>query len=138
MFFFKCVIFNIGSTKIVVRNVTCHLQKCKWRLTWKDFFTICFWFIMSIIMCFSGLKVLVTPLLAGLLEAEPVREWKFDTFFQNATSLVKKLPVNVFFTHGCLCLKVYLDPDARYKLVRCFFSIFCFCNVYVTSKTRNI
>ena len=36
----------------------------------------------------SGLKKIVTPLFAGLMEVDPQRMWNFDRFFQEVIALV--------------------------------------------------
>ncbi|KAF5301658.1 hypothetical protein FQA39_LY10705 [Lamprigera yunnana] len=49
----------------------------------------------------AGLKKIVTPLLAGLLEADPVRIWSFDKFFNEVTNLLTR--------------KVFIHPDELYE-----------------------
>lgn len=44
-----------------------------------------FYFISSV---FRGLKKIITPLFAGLMEVDPQRMWNFDRFFQEVTAIV--------------------------------------------------
>lgn len=43
-----------------------------------------------------GLKKIVTPLLAGLLEADPKRIWTFERFFREVTSILSCKVVHFF------------------------------------------
>lgn len=42
----------------------------------------------------AGLKKIVTPLLAGLLEADQKRIWSFDTFFNQVTNILSRKVIN--------------------------------------------
>ena len=43
---------------------------------------------MFISSVFRGLKKVITPLFAGLMEVDPQRMWNFDRFFQEVTAIV--------------------------------------------------
>ncbi|XP_042862364.1 inhibitor of nuclear factor kappa-B kinase subunit epsilon-like isoform X2 [Penaeus japonicus] len=62
-----------------------------------------------------GLRKLVTPLLAGLLEVDPQRMWNFERFFQEVTMILSKKVVHVFFVNKVQPLTVYMDPEHRYE-----------------------
>lgn len=65
-----------------------------------------------------GLQTLVTPLLAGLLETEPLRIWTFEQFFASVTkiSLAKKTQTWVWHVHSCQLLRIYLVIKVTYFL----------------------
>jgi len=62
---------------------------------------------------FSGLKQLITPIFARLLEADPMKVISFEEFFQNVESIVRKRVVHVFCSHTWNCLKVYIDANNK-------------------------
>lgn len=63
----------------------------------------------------TGLKKIVTPLLAGLLEADPARIWSFEKFFSEVTSLLMRKPVNIFYINSATNIKVFIHPDETYE-----------------------
>lgn len=64
-------------------------------------------------MLSQGLKDVVLPMLAGLLETHPERSWSFDDFFDEVMRLKEKLIFNVFDSCHCRLLKVYVDKHAH-------------------------
>ncbi|XP_060659911.1 serine/threonine-protein kinase TBK1 [Drosophila nasuta] len=61
----------------------------------------------------QGLKTLVTPLLAGLLEENRDKTWSFDRFFQEVTLILRKRVIHVFFTNRTTSVEVFLEPDEQ-------------------------
>ncbi|XP_053957435.1 serine/threonine-protein kinase TBK1 [Anastrepha ludens] len=61
----------------------------------------------------EGLKTLVTPLLAGLLEKNREKTWSFDRFFQEVTLILRKIVLHVFFTNRTTSVEVFLEPDEQ-------------------------
>ncbi|XP_023932417.1 serine/threonine-protein kinase TBK1-like [Lingula anatina] len=62
----------------------------------------------------KGLKLLVTPLLAGLMENTSSRMWTFDQFFATVKDIMKKVVVYVFSTATCECLSIYINKTETY------------------------
>lgn len=61
----------------------------------------------------TGLKKIVTPLLAGLLEVDPQRIWSFDRFFAEVQDTLCRKPVYIFNMHRASLIRVYLHPDEK-------------------------
>ncbi|KAH8263132.1 hypothetical protein KR044_004835 [Drosophila immigrans] len=61
----------------------------------------------------QGLKTLVTPLLAGLLEENRDKTWSFDRFFQEVTLILRKRVIHVFFTNRTSSVEVFLEPEEQ-------------------------
>ncbi|XP_034473988.1 serine/threonine-protein kinase TBK1 isoform X1 [Drosophila innubila] len=61
----------------------------------------------------QGLKTLVTPLLAGLLEENREKTWSFDRFFQEVTLILRKRVIHVFFTNRTSSVEVFLEPEEQ-------------------------
>lgn len=61
----------------------------------------------------TGLKKIVTPLLAGLLEVDPQRIWSFDRFFTEVTDTLCRKPIHIFNVHKASLLKVFLHPEEK-------------------------
>ncbi|XP_032585275.1 serine/threonine-protein kinase TBK1 isoform X2 [Drosophila mojavensis] len=61
----------------------------------------------------QGLKTLVTPLLAGLLEENREKTWSFDRFFQEVTLILRKRVIHVFFTNRTTSVEVFLEPNEQ-------------------------
>ncbi|XP_016964133.1 serine/threonine-protein kinase TBK1 [Drosophila biarmipes] len=61
----------------------------------------------------QGLKTLVTPLLAGLLEENREKTWSFDRFFHEVTLILRKRVIHVFFTNRTSSVEVFLEPDEQ-------------------------
>ena len=54
-----------------------------------------------------GLRKLVTPLLAGLLEVDPHRIWTFDRFFSEVQTVTSTKPIHIFHVNKAASIKVY-------------------------------
>lgn len=63
----------------------------------------------------TGLKKIVTPLLAGLLEADPTRIWSFEKFFNEVTNLLIRKAINIFYINSAANIKVFVHPDEMYE-----------------------
>ncbi|KAH8240561.1 hypothetical protein KR026_000154 [Drosophila bipectinata] len=61
----------------------------------------------------QGLKTLVTPLLAGLLEENREKTWSFDRFFQEVTLILRKRVIHVFYMNRTSSVEVFLEPDEQ-------------------------
>ena len=59
----------------------------------------------------AGLKFLVTPLLAGLLEENQQRMWSFDRFFFEVTHILSKRLLHVFYINKASSIEIYLEPN---------------------------
>ncbi|XP_071452350.1 inhibitor of nuclear factor kappa-B kinase subunit epsilon [Hetaerina americana] len=62
--------------------------------------------------CCRGLRRLLTPLLAGLLEASPQRMWTFERYFSQVTTLLSHIRVHVFYGNGAQEIRLYLRPES--------------------------
>lgn len=62
-----------------------------------------------------GLKKIITPLLAGLLEADPKRMWSFDRFFKEVDAVLSRKAINIFHVNRSVLIKVYIDPGESYQ-----------------------
>lgn len=62
-----------------------------------------------------GLKKIVTPLLAGLLEADHHKIWSFDQFFGEVDAVLARKAVNIFHINKSTLIKVYIDPKESYR-----------------------
>lgn len=60
-----------------------------------------------------GLKKIVTPLLAGLLEVDPQKIWSFDRFFTEVTDMLCRKRVHIFNIHKGSLIKVFLHPEEK-------------------------
>ncbi|CAK9803712.1 Inhibitor of nuclear factor kappa-B kinase subunit epsilon [Anthophora plagiata] len=60
-----------------------------------------------------GLKKIVTPLLAGLLEVDPQKIWSFDRFFSEVTGILCRKRVYIFNIHKGSLVKVFLHPEEK-------------------------
>lgn len=60
-----------------------------------------------------GLKKIVTPLLAGLLEVDPQRIWSFERFFCEVTDTLCRKPIHIFNIHRASLIKVFLHPEEK-------------------------
>ncbi|XP_076170663.1 I-kappaB kinase epsilon [Ptiloglossa arizonensis] len=63
-------------------------------------------------LCF-GLKKIVTPLLAGLLEVDPQKIWSFERFFTEVTDILFRKRVHIFNVHKGSLIKVFLHPEEK-------------------------
>lgn len=59
----------------------------------------------------AGLKLLVTPLLAGLLEDTQKRMWSFERFFWEVTHILSRKVLHVFYMNRASSIEIFLDPD---------------------------
>lgn len=59
----------------------------------------------------AGLKKLVTPLLAGLLEVDSQRIWNFERFFKEVTYILSCKLIHIFYMNKVQSIRVYLPPD---------------------------
>ncbi|XP_064073731.1 inhibitor of nuclear factor kappa-B kinase subunit epsilon [Vanessa tameamea] len=62
-----------------------------------------------------GLRKLVTPLLAGLLEVDPHRIWTFERFFSEVQTVTSTKPVHIFHVNKAASIKVFLKPEEKYE-----------------------
>uniref|UniRef100_A0A3P9MCK8 Inhibitor of nuclear factor kappa B kinase subunit epsilon n=1 Tax=Oryzias latipes TaxID=8090 RepID=A0A3P9MCK8_ORYLA len=65
-----------------------------------------------------GLKVLLVPVLAGIMEADQERCWGFDQFFAATTDILQRQPVHVFSLQQATAHSIYMH---HYKTVMVFF-----------------
>lgn len=63
----------------------------------------------------AGLKKIVTPLLAGLLEANPAKVWKFERFFDEVMNVLSCKVINIFDVKHVTKIKVYIHPEEKYE-----------------------
>lgn len=68
----------------------------------------------------AGLKKFITPLLAGLLEADPKRIWTFDKFFNEVIDMLSRKAVNIFHVNKASLIKVYIHPDEKYEQLQSY------------------
>ncbi|KAL4226664.1 hypothetical protein ACF0H5_014645 [Mactra antiquata] len=61
----------------------------------------------------DGLKLLITPIFARLLESNPIKVWNFDAFFKEVESIIRKRVINVYCPHTWNSLRIYLDSDCN-------------------------
>ncbi|KAI5745956.1 hypothetical protein M8J76_015817 [Diaphorina citri] len=61
-----------------------------------------------------GLKKLVTPILAGLLEVDSKKIWSFERFFSEVTKTLNRKLVHLFHINRLQCIRIYLHPDDAY------------------------
>ncbi|KAM6927185.1 inhibitor of nuclear factor kappa-B kinase subunit epsilon [Xenentodon cancila] len=66
----------------------------------------------------QGLRVLLVPVLAGLLEADQQRSWGFDQFFTATMDLMQRQLVHVFSLQQAMTHTIYIH---RYNTVSVFF-----------------
>lgn len=59
----------------------------------------------------AGLKKLVTPLLAGLLEVDSQKIWTFERFFKEVTYILSCKLFHVFYMNKVQSIRIYLPPE---------------------------
>jgi TANK-binding kinase 1 len=59
----------------------------------------------------AGLKKLITPLLAGLLEVDSQRIWNFERFFKEVTCILSCKLIHIFYMNKVQNIRVYLPPE---------------------------
>lgn len=64
----------------------------------------------------AGLKSLITPLLAGLLEENQKRMWSFERFFNEVASILSKQLIHVFYMNRGSSVEIFLEPDEKHTL----------------------
>lgn len=62
-----------------------------------------------------GLKKVVTPLLAGLLEVDTQKIWTFDRFFTEVTLTLSKVLIHVFHVNQASRIEIFVHPDETYE-----------------------
>ncbi|CAK1553137.1 unnamed protein product [Leptosia nina] len=62
-----------------------------------------------------GLRKLVTPLLAGLLEVDPHRIWSFERFFSEVQMVTSTKPIHLFYVNKASSIKVFLKPEEKFE-----------------------
>lgn len=67
----------------------------------------------------TGLKKLVTPLLAGLLEVDSQRIWSFERFFSEVTLILSCKLVHIFYVNKVQSIRIYMHPDETYEELQC-------------------
>lgn len=60
-----------------------------------------------------GLKRIVTPLLAGLLEVDQQRIWSFERFFTEVIDILCRNQIYIFNIHTANVIKVFLHPEEK-------------------------
>ncbi|XP_055837241.1 serine/threonine-protein kinase TBK1 [Episyrphus balteatus] len=96
----------------------------------------------------QGLKTLVTPLLAGLLEEDRSKTWSFDTFFQQVTLVLRKKVFHVFFINRTDSIEVFLEPEDQIEEfkdhifiqteVPCEKQILLYCNEHLENRIGTL
>lgn len=59
----------------------------------------------------AGMKMHVTPLLAGLLEENQNRMWSFDRFFKEVTKILDKKVLHVFYINKSMSIEIFMGMD---------------------------
>ena len=59
----------------------------------------------------AGLKKLVTPLLAGLLEADSQKMWTSERFFKEVTYILSCKLFHVFYMDKVQSIRIYLPAE---------------------------
>ena len=63
--------------------------------------------------CCRGLKLLIVPLIAGLLEVNISYCTNFDAYFRHVNAICNKVILDVFDTSKCKMIKIYCDPSDK-------------------------
>ncbi|XP_065213755.1 serine/threonine-protein kinase TBK1 [Planococcus citri] len=66
----------------------------------------------------AGLKKLITPILAGILEVDSQQIWSFDKFFTEVTSTLLRKVVHVFYINKVQSIRIYIHPSEKYDLLQ--------------------
>jgi TANK-binding kinase 1 len=64
------------------------------------------------LILFRGLKLLITPLLAGLMECDINLMWSFEQFFEEVEAILRKKIVVVFSMVSVNEIHVFVEPNA--------------------------
>lgn len=70
----------------------------------------------SCLFVHRGLKVLLVPILAGIMEADQERCWGFDQFFTATTDILQRQPVHLFSLQQATAHSIYMH---HYKTCVC-------------------
>lgn len=62
----------------------------------------------------AGLKKLITPILAGILEVDSQLIWTFDKFFAEVTNTLSRKVTHVFYINKIVSLRIYIHPSEKY------------------------
>lgn len=82
---------------------------CSFLCSHLHLFSSSFYFIpLSQLSGFRGLKVLLVPLLAGILEADQERCWGFEQFFTATTDMLQRQPVHLFSLEQAAAHCIYI------------------------------
>nr|CAH7740299.1 unnamed protein product [Callosobruchus chinensis] len=65
-----------------------------------------------------GLKKIITPLLAGLLEADHRKIWTFDRFFKEVEVVLSRKSIDIYHVNEARLIKIYILPDETYQNLR--------------------
>ncbi len=63
----------------------------------------------------AGLKKLITPILAGILEVDSQQIWTFDKFFTEVTNTLARKVVHVFLINKMQSIRIYVHPNEKYE-----------------------
>lgn len=67
-----------------------------------------------------GLKKIITPLLAGLLEADHRKIWSFDRFFKEVEVVLSRRAIHIFHVNKAQLITVYILPDETYQQLQAY------------------
>lgn len=76
-------------------------------------FNFCFLFFLYFFTLFRGLKALVTPFLAALLEKDPDKIFSFDEFFESVNDITSRIHYHIFWPQAFSLLTVYAREQAE-------------------------
>lgn len=77
----------------------------------------CYFIPLSRLSGCRGLKVLLVPLLAGILEADQERCWGFEQFFTATTDMLQRQPVHLFSLEQAAAHCIYIHHYNMYVLL---------------------
>lgn len=67
-----------------------------------------------------GLKKIITPLLAGLLEADHRKIWTFERFFKEVEVVLSRKAVHIFHVNKAQLITVYILPDETLRHLQAY------------------
>nr|CAB3266853.1 IKK-epsilon IkappaB kinase [Phallusia mammillata] len=59
----------------------------------------------------QSFKSLITPVLSGILECNPMKIWTFDRYFSEVEDILNKTVINVFSVPSAMLHKIYISPE---------------------------
>ncbi|XP_018562814.1 inhibitor of nuclear factor kappa-B kinase subunit epsilon-like [Anoplophora glabripennis] len=67
--------------------------------------------------CFLSdvLKENITPIIAGVVEANLCKIWGFEKFFNEVDILLSHIVLHIFYVNKAKLIKIYMLPEQRYK-----------------------